>query len=54
MLVETLAPGTQVMIKNARYQGPVIAVTDNNNNVLKDVLGEKLDRSVSLPKVKVI
>ena len=42
---------------DARYRGPytVIAVTDNNNiYVLKDVLGEKLDRSVPLSKLKVV
>ena len=66
VLLENLAPGPQVMIKNddkiikkldARYRGPytVIAVTDNNNiYVLKDVLGEKLDRSVPLSKLKVV
>lgn len=55
MLVDTLQPGTKVMVRNddklvkkldARYRGPyeVVAITDTQNYMLKDVLGVNIRR----------
>ena len=64
VLIEPLKVGTKVMIKNddrlvkkleARYRGPytIVSVTKDNNYVLRDVLGEQLQNSVPLHKLKV-
>ena len=65
VLVETLQPGTKVMVRNddklvkkldARYRGPyeVVSITDTQNYMLKDVLGVRLERSIPLHKLKVV